>query len=113
MVFDFFATSPVRRAYADKEKQPLHKKQEGKCNGCERKYQLKDLTVEHKKPLSLGGSDRPSNWQLLCAHCNSTKGNATQAYLKKRLHELGILKKPAAARPAARPTKKPTSRRAR
>ena len=57
---------------------------------------VRNLTVDHIKPLDKGGSDKPSNLQLLCNSCNSIKGNRTQAYLQKRLREQGIVKAPAA-----------------
>lgn len=33
-----------------------------------------DLTLDHKHPYSLGGSDDESNLQTLCRPCNSKKG---------------------------------------
>ena len=45
-----------------------------KCASCESGY---DLTVDHVTPLSKGGSDDLSNLQLLCAPCNSSKGDRT------------------------------------
>lgn len=30
--------------------------------------------IDHMMPLKLGGSNYPSNLQLLCPHCNKTKG---------------------------------------
>ena len=63
---------------------------------CKEKLPVRNLTVDHIKPLDKGGTDKPSNLQLLCNSCNSTKGNRTQAYLQKRLREQGIVKAPAA-----------------
>lgn len=37
----------------------------------------KGFHVDHKMPLSRGGSNWPSNLQLLCARCNTSKGAKT------------------------------------
>lgn len=34
-----------------------------------------DLTIDHVKPRSWGGSSDPENLQWLCRRCNSSKGN--------------------------------------
>lgn len=39
----------------------------------------KDLTVDHKIPLSKGGDDRLENLQTLCRTCNTSKGVKTMA----------------------------------
>lgn len=37
---------------------------------------FKDLTVDHIRPLSRGGTNDPSNLQVLCRRCNAKKGSA-------------------------------------
>ena len=72
-------------------KNDLYGKQEGDCNGCERHFEIRNLTVDHEHPQSKGGTDHPDNLQLLCQACNSTKGKGTQAELISRLKEQGVL----------------------
>ena len=73
-------------------KNDLYGKQEGYCNGCERHFEIRNLTVDHKHPQSKGGTDHPDNLQLLCQACNSTKGKDTQEELISRLKEQGVLR---------------------
>ena len=64
--------------------------QEGKCNGCDVLFPFRNMTIDHIHPRSEGGSDDLDNLQLLCAACNSTKGDRTQAYLIQKLIEQGV-----------------------
>ena len=56
--------------------QALFEKQRSKCMYCgKEKHEANDLHLDHKIPVSLGGSNDLSNLQLLCGSCNSRKGN--------------------------------------
>ena len=72
-------------------KNELFGRQEGKCNGCQEFFRFRNLTVDHIRPQSKGGTDHPDNLQLLCQACNSTKGKGTQEELDSRLKEQGVL----------------------
>lgn len=37
---------------------------------------ITDLTVDHRIPLARGGTNHPSNVQVLCRPCNSRKADA-------------------------------------
>jgi CRISPR/Cas system Type II protein with McrA/HNH and RuvC-like nuclease domain len=121
--FDPFATQAPTRSrpsFNAKDKEHLYAAQKQKCNGCGAKLPIRLLTVDHIKPFSKGGTEKPSNLQLLCNSCNSTKGDGTQAQLKKRLVEKGVIKGGAMAAKtkkvavaAKKPAKKKTATRTR
>lgn len=50
---------------------------EKKCCACKRSFNNTNRTptVDHIIPLSKGGKDDKSNWQLMCRECNKKKGN--------------------------------------
>lgn len=48
------------------------------CAICGRKFSLADLEVDHIKPRSKRGSEKPSNLQLVCPRCNKEKGSRTK-----------------------------------
>ena len=73
-------------------KNELFGRQEGKCSGCQEFFRFRNLTVDHVRPQSKGGTDHIENLQVLCQACNSTKGKGTQAELISRLKEQGVLK---------------------
>lgn len=86
---------PKRRSrpkFTDKEISALYSLQNGKCNGCGRKFPKDIFEVDHIVPFSRDGGERLNNLQLLCPPCNGKKGAGTQAQLKKRLTEEGTTK---------------------
>ena len=66
-------------------KDALYGKQGGDCNGCGEHFHKQHLEVDHIIARSKGGTDHVENLQLLCGHCNRTKGNRGMAYLRTRL----------------------------
>ena len=83
---DIDAPIPYRQ-----NKHVLFGQQEGRCNGCRTEFPFRAFAVDHIIPRSRGGADHIDNLQLLCTHCNSTKGNRPQEYLIARLRELSII----------------------
>lgn len=92
MLTNPYNVKPSRPSFNAKDKDFLYQRQGGKCAGCAVKLPMRQLAVDHVKPFSKGGSDKPSNLQLLCTPCNSIKKDGTQAQLMKRLKEKGIVK---------------------
>ena len=57
----------------------LYGEQEGVCRGCETHFPFKVMEVDHILPQSRGGTHHYDNLQLLCTHCNKSKGNKTMS----------------------------------
>jgi hypothetical protein len=74
----------VQSRYNRKRRKPMYKRRETfqklllkynfKCVKCNA---LDKLTIDHIKPVKLGGSDDYENLQILCRSCNSKKGVKT------------------------------------
>lgn len=75
-----------------KEKGAFARLQQGICSGCQREWPVHALEIDHIIPKSKGGRDQAKNIQLLCSHCNKTKGNRDMKYLRRRLVEKGIIR---------------------
>lgn len=54
------------------------------CCYCQLVFFVDKLTVEHLKPLTLGGTNEDSNIALACAPCNQQRGREAWI-LKKRI----------------------------
>lgn len=61
------------------------------CARCGRKFRRGEMDVDHIIPKSRGGDNSRYNLQLLCKHCNRSKGNDisySNQDLKRRRREL-------------------------
>ncbi|TVQ23288.1 MAG: HNH endonuclease [Leptolyngbya sp. DLM2.Bin15] len=67
-----FMTSKQRRA----KKARLLKEFGSSCWWCRRCFPAKQLTLDHLKPKSLGGSNSLENLRLSCSPCNHSRGNS-------------------------------------
>ena len=69
--------------HTEQDLQYIYEQQKGKCVSCGNKFLYEQMTVDHIEPLSKGGPDLPYNIQLLCAPCNSSKGNHHETDYRK------------------------------
>lgn len=75
---------PKRSGYKKLPRPGMHKdtlygEQGGFCNGCHNHFVPSAFHVDHMIPKAQGGTDEKENLQLLCAGCNSSKGDKTMA----------------------------------
>lgn len=64
-----------RKIYSQDTRQLLYERAEERCELCGRKILLKDMTIDHVVPLSMGGVDNVNNLACTCQPCNLFKGN--------------------------------------
>ena len=53
----------------------IYRKYKGKCALCGKKITYKELTLDHIKPIFVGGADELENIQASCYACNQFKSN--------------------------------------
>jgi len=66
------------------QRNQLVEKQDGLCAICNKKFHsMKDITFDHIIPISKGGDDEMTNFQLAHLSCNQTKANMTPEEFKE------------------------------
>ena len=66
-------------------KERLYKQQNGLCNACGTKFDIRHLEIDHIIPKAKGGGDYYENYQLLCGSCNRIKGDRPMEYLRLKI----------------------------
>lgn len=56
----------------------------GICHYCENSFSKEDLTMDHKTPISRGGTSTKGNVVVCCKSCNSEKKYLTPAEMIMR-----------------------------
>ena len=70
-------------------KTKLYGEQGGNCEGCDTHFKPQHFHIDHIIAKKHGGTDHINNLQLLCGHCNSTKGDRGMEYLMKKVKDRG------------------------
>ena len=63
----------------------LYTDQQGQCNACGVGMEIRHLEIDHIIPRAKHGGDYYENYQLLCGHCNRTKGDRPMEYLRAKI----------------------------
>lgn len=77
-----------RKIFSDYEKKTIYAKCDGKCAICGKPVQFKHMTVDHKVPLSKGGTNELSNLQLSCLECNRMKSDFLTEEFMERISKI-------------------------
>ena len=67
------AKEPKREPIPPDLREQILRRANGRCENCGES--TKYLQIDHKVPVSRGGTNDPSNLQVLCPSCNAKKGN--------------------------------------
>lgn len=62
------------------------------CFYCKKTLSLKEATIEHIIPLSIGGTSELNNLTIACGHCNRKRGKIQDILNKKRIKLLSLFK---------------------
>lgn len=64
-----------RSQHGPQIRQYIYDKANGRCELCGRKLLFNEMTLDHIKPLAMGGRDEIANLQCSCKACNTAKGS--------------------------------------
>ena len=76
-----------RRKFTDYERKTVYANGNGRCAICGRPIRFKDMTVDHKIPLSKNGNNDMKNLQPACRECNFLKNQLTMEEFSRKISE--------------------------
>lgn len=78
-IYEFLLTGSEKAlsisSFDRRDKQAAYERQNHKCAWCTKECEFENMHGDHIIPWSQGGTTTPSNCQLLCVKCNTTKSN--------------------------------------
>ena len=78
------------KIFSDYEKKTIYAKANGKCAICGKPIKFKEMTVDHKIPLSKGGTNDLSNLQLAHLMCNRAKSDLMNDEFMKLVNRIAF-----------------------
>lgn len=77
-----------RITFSDEMRDEIYNRYNGRCAICGNCVKREKMTIDHKIPLSKGGSHHFSNLQLCCLRCNRAKQDMTMDNFLRRVCEI-------------------------
>ena len=91
LFFDPFARMTTERKRFNAElKKKLSEAQGGRCMYHGARVAIRLMEIDHKIPLSKGGSNKIQNLQALCRTCNLRKGDKTDRQFRRMYKPTGL-----------------------
>lgn len=77
-----------RITYNSWQKETVYKMYDGKCALCGCPVSKENMTIDHKIPLSMGGTNEIKNLQLTCWSCNQAKANLAMGEFLEKIRKI-------------------------
>lgn len=77
-----------RKIYPESARKLIYLHAGGRCELCGREILFEDMTIDHIKPLSMGGEDNVSNLACTCLACNHLKGNVLPESFWNKINDI-------------------------
>jgi 5-methylcytosine-specific restriction endonuclease McrA len=77
-----------RKKYSQDTRKLIYNKAGGRCELCGRAILFEDMTLDHVKPLSMGGLDEVENLACVCLADNRFKDNVLPEDFIQRITEI-------------------------
>ena len=78
----------IRATFSKADRASIARSQRYRCMYCGARLTTDNLQIDHRYPVSRGGSNDDENLQALCRRCNIRKGNHTDEEFRERYYEL-------------------------
>ena len=78
---------PNRVKLTPTERQRIYDKMTGRCAYCGCKISIKNMQIDHIKPVSRGGGDDADNLFPACRSCNHRKGGSDLESFRRQVEQ--------------------------
>lgn len=79
-----------QRKFTDYQRMNVYARANGKCTICGEHIGYRKFTIDHKRPVSKGGTNDIRNLQAVCSSCNQMKHYLTQNEFMRKLWKVTI-----------------------
>ena len=78
------------KKFTRRQREIIYARHNGKCAICGNYVSFKRFTIDHKRPISKGGTDDFRNLQAVCYSCNQMKNSLAWNEFMRKLWKVTI-----------------------